>query len=275
MVQRGHQVTVISSNSEKRPAIEALGASAAIGSLEDVDFLTSTLTGADALFAMVPPKIAEPDHHGYFRGIVSSYIKAIERSGVKRVIYLSSWGADLSEGTGFIVGHNDAENRLNELSGVDITHLRAGYIYSNLYAFVNMIKNMGNIGSNYGGEDKLVLVHSSDIAAAAAEEFETMDNGYRVRYVASDERTASETAKVLGDAIGKPGLQWMTFSDQQTQEGLQLTGMPPFMAASLVELGASIHSGALGRDYELHKPKSLGKIKIKDFAKDFTAAFQA
>jgi len=109
LVQRRHQVTVISSNSEKRPAIEALGASAAIGSLEDVDFLTSTLTGADALFAMVPPKIAEPDHHGYFRGIVSSYIKAIERSGVKRVIYLSSWGADLSEGTGFIVGHNDAE----------------------------------------------------------------------------------------------------------------------------------------------------------------------
>ncbi len=53
LVQRGHQVTVISSNSEKRPAIEALGASAAIGSLEDVDFLTSTLTGADALFAMV------------------------------------------------------------------------------------------------------------------------------------------------------------------------------------------------------------------------------
>jgi len=49
-----------------------------------------------------------------------------------------------------------------------------------------------------------------------------------------------ETAKVLGDAIGKPGLQWMTFTDQQTQEGLQRTGMPPFMAASLVELGASI-----------------------------------
>lgn len=39
LVQKGHDVTVISSNPEKREAIEQVGASAAIGSLEDVAFL--------------------------------------------------------------------------------------------------------------------------------------------------------------------------------------------------------------------------------------------
>ncbi len=55
LVQKGHQVTVISSNNEKQKDIESLGATAAIGSLEDVNFLVSTFTGADAVYSMVPP----------------------------------------------------------------------------------------------------------------------------------------------------------------------------------------------------------------------------
>jgi uncharacterized protein YbjT (DUF2867 family) len=55
LVQKGHMVTVISSKPEKQKDIEALGAIAAIGTLEDVDFLVSTFTGADAVYCMVPP----------------------------------------------------------------------------------------------------------------------------------------------------------------------------------------------------------------------------
>jgi uncharacterized protein YbjT (DUF2867 family) len=55
LAQNGHLVTVISSNPEKQRDIEALGAAAAIGSLEDVIFLTQTFTGADAVYTMVPP----------------------------------------------------------------------------------------------------------------------------------------------------------------------------------------------------------------------------
>ncbi len=54
LVQKGHTVTVISSSAEKQKDIEALGATAAIGSLEDVDFLTTTLNGADAAYCMIP-----------------------------------------------------------------------------------------------------------------------------------------------------------------------------------------------------------------------------
>jgi uncharacterized protein YbjT (DUF2867 family) len=49
LVQKKHAVTVISSKPEKRKEIEALGATAAIGTIEDVAFLTHTFTGADQL----------------------------------------------------------------------------------------------------------------------------------------------------------------------------------------------------------------------------------
>ena len=38
LVQKGHLVTVISSKPDRQKDIEALGAKAAIGSIEDVDF---------------------------------------------------------------------------------------------------------------------------------------------------------------------------------------------------------------------------------------------
>ena len=54
MVSQGHNITVISSKPDNQKEIEALGATTAIGSLEDVDFLTKTFTGADAVYCMIP-----------------------------------------------------------------------------------------------------------------------------------------------------------------------------------------------------------------------------
>ncbi|RYF57914.1 MAG: NAD-dependent epimerase/dehydratase family protein, partial [Cytophagaceae bacterium] len=158
LVQKGHTVTVISSKPEKQSAIDELGAIAAIGSLEDVDFLATIFAGADAVFAMVPPSYTEPDQVAYYQRIVGKYIQAIQQSDVKRVVYLSSYGAHLDKGTGLILGSHYTEGMLNELSDVAITHLRPGYFYYNLYNFVSMIKEQGFIGTNYGGDDRLVMV---------------------------------------------------------------------------------------------------------------------
>jgi len=273
LVQKGHTVTVISSNPEKQKDIEALGATAAIGSLENIDFLVSSLTGADAVFAMIPPNFTEPDQIAYYVRIGSNYVQAIQQAGIKHVVHLSSYGAHLEKDSGFILGSHKVEGLLNALSGVAITHLRPGYFYYNLNNFAAMIKELGFMGANYGGDDKLVLVHPEDIAAAALEELEAPAAGKKVRYVASDERTANEIAGILGAAIGRPDLKWIIFTNEQMQEGLEKRGMPAPIVSKFVELGASLHNGALLQDYELHKPVVIGKTKLETFAKEFAAAF--
>ncbi len=122
LLQKGHTVTVISSKPEKQKDIEALGADAAIGSLEDVDFLEFTFTGADAVYAMVPPNYTVSGVRAYYRRLGSNYAQAIQKSGVKRLVHLSSYGAHLDKGTGFILGAHDAEGILDELSDVAVTH---------------------------------------------------------------------------------------------------------------------------------------------------------
>jgi uncharacterized protein YbjT (DUF2867 family) len=274
LVRRGHAVTVISSKTEKEKAIEALGASAAIGSLDDLQFLTTAFTGADAVYCMIPPNhFKEPDAIAYYRRLGNNYAKAIQQAGVKRVVHLSSFGADLDKGTGFILGSHNVENILNELSGVAITHMRPTSFYYNLYSFVNMIKGAGFIAANYGGDDKLLWVSPIDIASAVAEEIVTPSIGRKIQYVASDELTGNEIASIIGAAIGKPMLKWIIITNEQMHSGLVATGVPKHVADNLVEMFASFHSGALSEDYYRNKPAVIGKVKLTDFAEEFAATF--
>lgn len=275
LVQKGHTVTVISSNPEKQKDIEALGATAAIGNLEDVDFLTKAFTGADVVYCMVPPNYHTTGHDPivYCKQIGNNYAQAIKQSGVKRVVHLSSFGADLDKGTGIILGAHHVEKILAALPGVAVTHMRPTYFYYNLLRYVGMIKKAGLIATNYGNDDKLIFVSPLDIAAAIVEEIETPATGRKIRYVASDELTANEAARILGAAIGKPDLKWVIITDEQMKSGLQANGVPANIAAYTVEMFACLHSGELSKDYERNKPIVFGKVKLTDFAAAFAAVF--
>jgi uncharacterized protein YbjT (DUF2867 family) len=278
LVQKGHQVTVISSKPDKQSAITDLGATPAIGSLEDVPFLTQTFTGADAVYVMIPPPPTSYFDHSvdlpiYIGRIAENYAKAIQQSGVKRIVHLSSIGAHLEKGTGLILEHRQAEHTLGDIPGIDITYMRPTSFHYNLLAFIPLIKSTGIISSNYGGEDMVVWVAPVDIAAAIADEIVTPVKGKKVRYVGSDELTCNEVASILGTAIGKPDLKWITIPNEDMQSRLETIGMNPSIAAGLVEMQSSIHDGVFFDDYFQHRPV-LGKTKMTDFAKEFAAAFQ-
>src|ERR1700744_1104838 len=96
LVQKGHSVTVISSKAERQKDIEALGAKAAIGSIDDPAFLTSAFNGADIVYLMEPPfHFADPtaDTETLWKNIAQNYVKAMRQTGITKVIHLSSIGA--------------------------------------------------------------------------------------------------------------------------------------------------------------------------------------
>lgn len=275
LVQNGHAVTVISSSADRQGDIEALGAKAAIGSVQDAAFLAQTFTGADVVYCMIPPAYftnpsIEPLE--FYRSTASAYAQAIRQAGVTRVIHLSSFGAELDHGTGFIVGSHQSETILNELADVAITHVRPTSFYYNLFGFIGQIKHTGRIAANYGADDVIPMVSPTDIAVAITDEIELPAEHRKVRYVSSDEPTGNEVAAKLGAAIGKPDLQWVLISDEEALAGLKAAGIPAHVAEGMVELYGSIHSGQLQTDYNRNKP-ALGRVKLDDFAADFAAAY--
>jgi len=286
LVTQGHEVTVVSSDLKKQAAIEALGASAAIGSMADVDFLTITFQGADAVYAMIPLSFTEPDPGDYLRRMAKNYVQALKTTQVKRVVVMSGWVADLIK----------SENVENEFDGLEasITFMRPGSFYTNFYQNIDLIKGKGLIGKlltlryfglwalltgktgllmgNCGGDDRIIFVSPKDIAGAVAEELVLTPEQNTVRYVGSEEMTCNEAARIIGTAIGKPWLKWVLLTDKAMLQGLKMAKVPGKLAEMLVEMQAAMHSGKPLENYHHNNPK-MGKVKLADFAREFARVY--
>ena len=299
LVKKGHEVTVITSKNEKRAEIEKLGAKAAVGTIEDVAFLTATFKGADAVYCMLPVfDYFDPglDIMAATRRLISNYTQAIREAEVKKVVHLSSIGAHTDKGNGLLAFHHLAESIFKDLpSDVIIKHMRPVGFYNNVYDFMSTIKGNGFLGlfltlrfaglaqlitgkkgviaANYGGEDKMPWVSPADIATATAEELTSPFTGRKFRYVASEELTCNEIAKTLGTAIGKPFLKWALMSDKDMLGGLKMFKIPQARAEGIVAMNAAMHNGSLFEDYYRNPPVALGKVKLKEFTKEFAVVY--
>lgn len=261
LIANGHSVTVISSKANRQKDIEALGAKAAIGSVEDINFLTTAFAGADAVYCMIPFNFAEEDQTAYFKKMETNYVQAIRQNSIGKVVFLTGWAAD-----------TDDSILLNQLTDRTVIELRPGSFYTNFYNDIQTIKEHGAIMSGYGGADKIAFVSPDDIADAAFEELTTPFQGKKVRYVSSEELTCNEAAKILGEAIGKPDLKWITLSEEQLLNGLIQSGFPQQLAHDFVSMQADTRSGKTFANYLKHRPE-LGKTKLKEFAREFAKAY--
>ena len=279
LAEKQHSVTIISSHLKREKEIEALGARAAIGTIQDVHFLADTFKGADIVYLMETMEAVgnifdkSIDFIGDIEQIGRNYKYAVEQSGVKKVIHLSSIGADLEKGNGILLFHRKVETILRQLpDDVSIKFIRPVGFYLNLFSFIPVIKKQGIIVSNYGGETKEPWVSPLDIAAVIAEEIDQSFEGRTVRYVASDEVSPNEVAQALGDAIGKPGLQWKVISDEQLLNSWLNIGFNEQVARGFVEVQKNQGNGLIYEDYYKHQPV-LGRVKLTDFAKEFARAY--
>ncbi len=279
LVKKGHSVTVISSSTERKAAIEALGAKAAIGSILDAAFLTNAFKGADIVYLMETLEAAggffdkDVDFLATINQIGQNYKQAVEHSGVKQVVHLSSIGAHTNKGNGVLIFHYNVETILRQLpQDVAIKFMRPVGFYTNMFSFIRNIKSKGAIISNYGGDKKEPWVSPKDIAVTIADEMEKPFGGRTVRYIASDEVSPNEIARALGEAIGMPDLKWNTIPDEQLLNTWLGIGFNPWIAHGFIEMQASQGTGRLYEDYYQNRPV-LGSVKLADFAKEFAEAY--
>jgi len=274
LIGAGHEVTVITTKADKTEQIEALGASAAVGSISDAAFLTEAFNGADAVFTMVPPSMGTTNIIGNIADAGKAYAEAIRATGIERVVLLSSVGADATHGTGPVQGVHRIESSFGELTGVNITVVRSGFFYYNFLRDIPLIKSSNTFGTNYNGEDQLLLTHPEDLAAAIAKELEAKGNGFEVKYVVSDIATGNEVASAFGPAIGKPELTWSAVPDEILQQGLTAAGLPEELIGLVVELGQGVRSGVISQDFFAAGAQATGQIKLKDFTEEFKGRYK-
>lgn len=272
LAEKGNDITVISRSSGKVAEIEKLGAKPAIGDIADHDFLVKTFTGADAIYLMIPPSYQAEDMIGYIADSGKIYADAIAQSGVKRIVALSSMGAHLPLGNGPLSGLGLAERHYAELKDVDFTYLRPGGFFTNYLAQIGLIKHAGIAGDNTLPGTRFLITHPADIADVAADAILNPMPGNSVRFIVSAEKTNKEIASILGNAIGKPDLHWVQFSNEDYRNGLLQNGFSASAAQAFIEMGEAFRDGRGFEEADKNPDKIVrGKRSFEDFAKEVFA----
>ncbi len=276
LLAEGKAVTVIGRDEKRLASLVEKGAKAAVGELEDATFLSQTFQGATAVYALIPPKWdIQEDWRGFQRKISTALTQALKEAKVPYVVVLSSMGAQLPEGAGPVTGLYELEQMLQTIEGLNILSLRPGFFMQNLYANMGMIKALGFFGYSLKAEVSMPLVHTNDIAEVAAKRLLALDfEGYSHSFVAGErDITMPEIAKILGEAIGKPDLKYVTFSPEEAKAGMLQAGIPETIADGYNQLFDCLNGAAYLNDFT-RTPENTTPTSIEDFAKEFAMAYQ-
>jgi uncharacterized protein YbjT (DUF2867 family) len=240
-------VRVVGRDARRLERFTQKGAEAVIADVTDASALTKAFSGATGAYVVIPPNNTAPDVRAYQERVSDALAGALQRSGVAQAVALSSFGADKPAGTGRVVALHNLEQKLNGIDGLGVLHLRAAYFMENLLLQVGVIRSLGVVTGPLRADLRLPMIATRDIGTIAAELLRQGDlRGKRTQELqGAREVTYSEAARIVGDAIGTPGLTYRQLPSQQLRPALIQMGMSANAADLFLEMSAAVNSGRM------------------------------
>ncbi len=168
------------------------------------------------------------------------------------------------------------EERFNQVPGLAVVHLRAGFFYENFLASIPLIKARGVNGGLIRPDLAMTMIASRDVAAAGADVLGDLSfTGQRTRELQGPRPyTMAEATRIIGTAIGRPDLGYVQFSEPDTLQAFVGAGCSQAVAALYVEMLTAFNQGLV----KAREPRSAANTTpttLEDFAGAvFAPAFQ-
>lgn len=197
-------VRVIVRDEKKGEPWRARGAEVAIAEVKDVKAMTQALRGATGAYLLSPPAMQVTDLEKHGREVAAALKAAVEESGVRHVVFLSSIGAQLTSGTGPIMALRPIEAALGSVKA-HVTFLRAGYFMENLLGNLHPMKEQGVLPAMFDGQREVEMVATADIGATAAELLRAGTSAPKlVELSGPGPSTLADAAKAFSAGLKKP-----------------------------------------------------------------------
>ena len=245
LLNQGNQVTLIARHTEKLEKFRSLGAEIIAGDITDIQTLTNAFRNADSAFVLLPDNVKAENTRAYQRQVTSGLIEAIENSGIKHIVNMSSLGSHMHEGNGMMAGTGEQEVRLNQLKDVNVVHIRSAYFMENFLRTIGVVKKMGFNATVADGDHAIPMVATEDVAKIAARHLANLDfDGKSVHAVMGPrDYTYREFTSIIGKAIGNPELAYVQLPVEQVKQAFLGNGFSEDFADNLIEMGTAIKTG--------------------------------
>ncbi|GHO90364.1 NmrA family transcriptional regulator [Reticulibacter mediterranei] len=241
LLQTKEEVVIISRHPEKVANLVAHGASLMEGSIDDPSVLDRALNGADTLY-WATPTIPHPDYHNWSARAAQTAAEAVKRHEVKRVVVLSTWGAQHGPGAGPVGVHLAIETAF-QAAAPHVTILRAAIFMEDFVTIPSALNHIGMIaaqGTIFGPFDpakKVPIVAARDVGEKVVEALlDTRWSGFRITGIhGPEDLDFSSMARIIGEGIGRP-VKYVQMPLDQVKQGLLDAGMPGSFVEYIMEM---------------------------------------
>jgi uncharacterized protein YbjT (DUF2867 family) len=236
---------------------------------EDAPGLTKAFSGADGVFAMIPPDFAPDPGLPEQRRTIAAIREALDKATPGKAVLLSSIGSEQASGLGLITSTHLLEEATQGLT-IPMAYLRAGSFMENWLGALDHIRPTGEMPFFYAPlERKFPLVATRDIGRAGAKVLQENWTGVRVLEVDGPEGGTDlhETAAAFGKALGRD-VKAVQLPETAWQGVLEAMGTPAHRTGLYKEMVKSFNSGWI----HFGNPgteKFFGPTTIEAFAQEF------
>ena len=194
-------VRVIVRTADKGAAWKAKGAEVAVVSLDDAQALARAFEGATGAYLLVPPNYTATSYLDDRKKVADALAKAVKASGLGHVVFLSSIGAHLPEGTGPIRIVRYGEQQLGT-AVENLIILRSPYFFENWQPVLGVANAQGTLPSFIAPDRRIPMISTRDIGRIAAEELIAGGHGQKVLELSGHEDYGpNDVAATLGKLL--------------------------------------------------------------------------
>ena len=217
---------LVRSLDKAEPLKHLKGVELVIGDFDNEQSLLQALKGIESAF-LLSNSTADAEN------LQCNFVSAAVKSGVKHIVKLSQFAADLNSPVRFLRYHAAVEEKIKS-TGLQYTFLRPNLFMHGLLGFAHTIKYQNQFFAT-AGDAKISLVDVRDIAAVAVERLVTHDSESEVYDITGPEAISNnKIAEILSNVLQKE-IKYVNVSDEEMLSALIQFGFPEWQAEGLVE----------------------------------------
>lgn len=260
LIEGGQPVRVVLRRPEQADVWIKRGADVAIGSIDDVASIAAALSNAAGAFLLSPaPTDGDPLHRADEIG--SALAMAVRRSGISKIVALSSIGAQHATGTGIIATLHSLERHLQG-TAPSMTFLRPGYFVESWAEVARTVVAEGVLPSFLEPARSLPMVSTVDVGHTAARLLVEDFSGERVVELSgADDWSPNDVAAAFGAVLDRPVTVAFVPVEARAHV-LAKQGVPPRVAEAILGMYEGLAHGRVA--YETGAQRRLGAGSLVD-----------
>lgn len=247
LLAKGEKIRVVGRDEGRLQPFVKKGAEAFVGNVEDTAAMTKAFEGAEVAYLVFPQIHKVEDLRAYQDHISDSYVAAVTASHIPNVVTLSSFGAQHPANTGPIVGLHVLEEKLDQIPGLNVLHLRPAQFMENLLMNIPPLRTMGALPGGAKADLPAPWIATRDIGAYAAVRLAARDfkGSSTQELLGPRDYTMNEIASIVGNAIGKPKLSYMQVPFLMLGPAMASMGIPKKTVDLIIEMMKAGNNGLL------------------------------